>query len=341
MQSTGCHTRQGSQRWKCFLEPTCGQEWKGTSSSGQELVKFVQKTRSPVTRSRRYSRSQHRGTIHACASGSSGPLSFGSGLQLHPGGNWQDNPLAGSNSLARFEGRDGSKGLYKHVDRTVRSSGDCNFGQRGTVHLGAVAEIAGTIGHQGQHNHGIPPSIKWDCGTVPQSSKERSSLCDNQIRVGLRLAVGLLGLRNAPRDDTRASTAEVLFGTTLRVPGMCFSDSSTREDSPQEQLQRVRTNVPSFTPAILNNRKFKQSPFIPKQLKDARFVFIRDDTLGKAPLSPRYSGPFEVVEKNWQESTFTVRLPIGKDKISLSRLKAAEALPSWLGGRPVATYRSK
>ena len=34
----------------------------------------------------------------------------------------------------------------------------------------------------------------------------------------------LLGLRNAQKLDTSTSTAEVVFGTPLRVPGLCFQD---------------------------------------------------------------------------------------------------------------------
>ena len=34
----------------------------------------------------------------------------------------------------------------------------------------------------------------------------------------------LLGIRNAPRVDTATSTAEVMFGVPLRVPGACFRE---------------------------------------------------------------------------------------------------------------------
>ena len=138
----------------------------------------------------------------------------------------------------------------------------------------------------------------------------------------------LLGLRNAPRDDTKTSTAETLFGTALRVPRMCFPASTSPEGSVQEQLQLARTNVRAFTPAVLNDKKFKHSPFMPKQLREARFVFVRNNNLAKAPLPSQYSGPFPVVSRNWKESTFVLQFPRGKDVVSLSRLKAAEVLTS-------------
>ena len=41
----------------------------------------------------------------------------------------------------------------------------------------------------------------------------------------------LLGLRNAPRSDTATSTAEVMYGVPLRVPGMCFQQDVRPSDT--------------------------------------------------------------------------------------------------------------
>ena len=133
----------------------------------------------------------------------------------------------------------------------------------------------------------------------------------------------LLGLRSAPRPDTAASAAEIVFGTPLRIPGLCFQDEQSPPRSAAAQLDQVRSNVASFTPRILDLRKFKDSPFVAKALRTASFVYVRDDRLGKPSLAPRYSGPFLVKEKCWDSNTFLVDMGKRTDSVSISRLKAA------------------
>ena len=133
----------------------------------------------------------------------------------------------------------------------------------------------------------------------------------------------LLGIRNAPKLDTSTSTAEVLFGIPLHVPGTCFQGELTNQPSVSEQLQLSRANAAAFTPESLDNRRFKCSPFVPKSLRLAKFVYIRDGRLGKASLVPRCLGPFKVINKDWEGNTFRVDLGKREDNIAIARLKAA------------------
>ena len=137
----------------------------------------------------------------------------------------------------------------------------------------------------------------------------------------------LLGLRNAPRTDTATSTAEIMYGTPLRVPGLCFQDEQSRPRSAADQLDLARSNVAAFSPRSLDLRKFKDSPFVAKSLRTAQFVYVRDDRLGKPALAPRYTGPFKVKNKLWDNNTFILDLGRKDDTVSISRLKAA-SVPS-------------
>ena len=137
----------------------------------------------------------------------------------------------------------------------------------------------------------------------------------------------LLGLRNAPRADTATSTAEVLYGTPLRVPGQCFQDEQSRSRSAVDQLDLARSNAAAFSPRSLDLRKFKNSPFVASTLRTAKFVYVRDDRLGKPALAPKYTGPFKVVEKKWDNNTFVLDLGKREDTVSISRLKAAVVPP--------------
>ena len=74
----------------------------------------------------------------------------------------------------------------------------------------------------------------------------------------------LLGLRNAPKTDSATSTAEVVFGTPLRIPGRCFCTQQAGRSKVVKELQMARINVATFMPDSLDLRKFKESPFIAK-----------------------------------------------------------------------------
>ena len=50
-------------------------------------------------------------------------------------------------------------------------------------------------------------------------------------------------------------------------------------------------------PCKMNRGKFNYSPFITKALKEASYIFVRNDEKAKTPLQARYTGPFKVKEK--------------------------------------------
>ena len=141
----------------------------------------------------------------------------------------------------------------------------------------------------------------------------------------------LLGLRNAPRTDTVTSVAEVLYGVPVRVPGLCFEQEVTQTAAATRQLQLARDNVANYLPPGLDYRKFKQSPFVAADLKKCEFVYLRDDTLAKPPLAPRYSGPYRVLKRCWKNSTFTIKVKEKEEVVSLARLKAASGHHDWGG----------
>ena len=133
----------------------------------------------------------------------------------------------------------------------------------------------------------------------------------------------MLGLRSAPRPDAASSAAEIVYGTPLRIPGLCFQDEQSSSRSATAQLDVARDNVASFSPRALDLRKFKDSPFIAATLRTAKFVYVRDDKLGRPSLAPKFLGPFKVKEKLWDNHTFVLDLGRRTDTVSISRLKAA------------------
>ena len=131
-----------------------------------------------------------------------------------------------------------------------------------------------------------------------------------RCRLGQDLALGDVGgLRNTPKGDTKMSIVEVLYGTTLRIPCMCFTRTETGNVLTEEQLKNTRANVESFTSAVLNQMKFKQTPFISKDLTKAKYIFVRERSLAKSALSSRYVGLYPVVSQDWKKSTLRLQFP--------------------------------
>ena len=63
-----------------------------------------------------------------------------------------------------------------------------------------------------------------------------------------------------------------------------------------------------------------------KNLRKCDYVYVRNDSLAKAPLNPSYSGPYRVIRKNWENDTFVIQLGNRQDTVALGRLKAAASV---------------
>lgn len=134
----------------------------------------------------------------------------------------------------------------------------------------------------------------------------------------------LLGLRAAQRTDSGVSAAELTFGRTLRLPGD-FYDSSTQVGSvePQRLVEGIRKHIKSLK-SVPKSHSNSRPYFVHPDLKDAEFVFIRDDSVRK-PLKPPYDGPYRVIKRG--PKVFVIRFPNRTASISIDRLKPAYVLP--------------
>lgn len=128
----------------------------------------------------------------------------------------------------------------------------------------------------------------------------------------------LLGLRTVPKEDLQASSAELVYGEPLTVPGD-FLSSNTTPWSPLDKLKITRT--PPVVPTSLHNTP---KTFVPPDLLTAKYVFVGHDAQ-RTPLQRPYDGPFEVLTHG--PKTFRVRMGSREECISIDRLKAAHVDP--------------
>ena len=129
----------------------------------------------------------------------------------------------------------------------------------------------------------------------------------------------LLGIRTAPKEDLGASTAELVYGGPLTVPGDFVPDGTPKPASHHLEQQRRRVGDLRPVPTTAHGERHIRT-HLPGTLQKAKFVFVRRDAR-RAPLQTPYDGPFEVVERS--NKHFTLRLGNQLDKVSIDRLKPA------------------
>ena len=134
----------------------------------------------------------------------------------------------------------------------------------------------------------------------------------------------LLGIRTTLKEDLGCSSAELVYGAPITVPGEFFHTHNSQRDH-QSQLQQLRKQVGYFVPVptsqhahgvVLSSQ--------PSSLKQTKFVFIRRDS-HRSPFQRPYEGPFKVLQSG--DKTFTVDVSGRKETISVDRLKPAHIDP--------------
>ena len=131
------------------------------------------------------------------------------------------------------------------------------------------------------------------------------------------LPIVLLGIRSAIKEDLKASSSELLYGTTLRLPGEFFQTSN--KESTSDFVKDLRRKMRLLKP-VPGTRHGTRKTFIFKELSSSPFVFVRHDAI-RTPLQPTYDGPFEVAER--AEKFYTLLIKGQRVKISIDRLKPA------------------
>ncbi|XP_064475549.1 protein NYNRIN-like [Ornithodoros turicata] len=139
--------------------------------------------------------------------------------------------------------------------------------------------------------------------------------CHRQLKAALRsypspnnwtehLPFILLVLRSVIRDDLGCTAAELLYGTTLRLPGEFFSSSPHDAEPTVEFVERMRRSMAQLRPTA-TRASASRPTYIPKELQTTKFVFLRHDAVRK-PLQRPYDGPYEVIERG--PATFKLKI---------------------------------
>ena len=129
----------------------------------------------------------------------------------------------------------------------------------------------------------------------------------------------LLGLRTAPKEDLGFSTAELVYGTPLTVPGE-FIDLSSKFRPVCTPNDLFYTKLKNLSPFATAHHKLSSPSAVPQSLRDAKFVFIRHDG-HRGPFQRPYNGPFRVITSG--DKTFRIMVGGREEIISVDCLKPA------------------
>lgn len=154
--------------------------------------------------------------------------------------------------------------------------------------------------------------------------------CHRQLKSALRaypdpgnwvdhLPLVLLGLRSVIRDDLGCSTAELVYGTTLRLPGE-FLSSAPHDATPSADFVRGLRQSMAYLRPVSTRACSTRPTFVPAALKTAQHVFLRRDAV-RRPLQRPYDGPYEVLKRG--DATFTIRIGERPETVAIDRLKPA------------------
>ena len=129
----------------------------------------------------------------------------------------------------------------------------------------------------------------------------------------------LLGIRNAFKTDIETTSAELVYGTTLRLPAEYVNPTSSRTElDATDYASRLKRHMRKLSPAT--TRVQTRSVYVPKDILTCSHVWIRCDAV-RRPLQPAYEGPFKVISR--KEKFFKIERNGRKETISIDRLKPA------------------
>ena len=95
----------------------------------------------------------------------------------------------------------------------------------------------------------------------------------------------MLGIRSTPKEDLKASPAEMVYGSTLTVPG----DFTPQTENPQvsTHLQCLREQADTLRPIPTSAHGAENVKFnIPENLTKAKYVYVRRDEKTNSAAEP-------------------------------------------------------
>eukprot|EP00794_Sanderia_malayensis_P005012 gene5012-biopygen4078 len=105
----------------------------------------------------------------------------------------------------------------------------------------------------------------------------------------------LLMIRSTIKTDITCSPADLVFGTTLRLPGQFFDTDNSENLDPSSYADRLCYAMQCLSGVPLRTQS--TSSHLPADLMKCTHVFVRHDAIRK-PLQTPYDGPCRVLDRH-------------------------------------------
>ncbi|KAL4135064.1 hypothetical protein QTP88_006725 [Uroleucon formosanum] len=160
-------------------------------------------------------------------------------------------------------------------------------------------------------------------GMVERSHRQLKAAikCHQNNRWTETLPTVLLGIRAAWRDDLKSTSAELVYGEPLRLPGefLTSNDNAAKFDDAAEFIKDLRNHIQQIRP-VNGTRHGEKKNFVFKDLETTEYVFIRHDG-PKNGIQMPYDGPYRVISRN--RKTFVIDIKKKEVRVTIDRLKPA------------------
>lgn len=138
----------------------------------------------------------------------------------------------------------------------------------------------------------------------------------------LALPLVLLGIRSSLKEDLHHSSAELVYGTNLQLPGELLAPTpDTAPCGVQDFAARRKGAMRSLQP--VQPRSSPKKTFVNQDLDTCTHVFVRVDDV-RRPLQQPYQGPYRVLRRT--RKTVTIDKHGSRDAVSIDRVEPAYLL---------------
>ena len=133
------------------------------------------------------------------------------------------------------------------------------------------------------------------------------------------LPLVLLGIRTAWREDPDCSASDLVYGTSLRIPGEFLPHEPRNLRVSSEFLRQLQDNMRTVLPPA-HEFHGSHSTYKPDNLASTGYVYVRHDA-HCSPLQRPYDGPFKILEAH--DKYYVLDVNGRHDSVSIDRLKTA------------------
>jgi hypothetical protein len=200
----------------------------------------------------------------------------------------------------------------------IPSSVSTDRGRQFTSHL--WRELTHLLGVRHIQTTSYHPSANGIIERSHRSIKNSLKCQKNPTHWMTALPIILLNMRTIYKPDLKCSPAELVYGTTLHVPGEFFDTPppTVSQSDTHTCLTTIRQAMSSLRPT--DSRQNTSPTYVPQNLQTCEQVFIRRDGY-RAPLQPNFSGPYKVIDR--YNKYFKIDFGTRTDTVSIDRLKPA------------------